>query len=387
MGCIYKRGNIYWLKYYRNGKPYQESSRSKVKQVAKALLKRREGEIGAGKVPGIVFAKVTFDELAEDFLRDYRINQRKSLIRAEQSVMHLKTFFEGFRVPNINTPVINQYIEKRLESGAANATINRELSAMKRMLNMGARQTPPKVNRAPYIKMLEENNARKGFLENGQFLAIRNHLPDYLKGFVTFGYKTGWRLDEIINLKWSQVDREQGIVRLEVGTTKNKEARTVYLDGELREMFKLQWSRRKRSKTLSPYIFPKPGGIDKPVDFRKAWNNACREAGIGYGYRTKNEYVRKWKDKLPAGPIFHDLRRSAVRNMTRAGVPERVAMMVSGHKTRSVFERYNIVNDADLKMAAERQEAYLQAQNGYSLATVQNFEKKKKPTKTVKPLF
>jgi len=90
MGCIYKRGNIYWLKYYRNGKPYQESCKSKVKQVAISLLKRREGEIAAGKVPGIVFDKVTFDELAEDFLRDYRINKRKSLDRAELSVRHLK---------------------------------------------------------------------------------------------------------------------------------------------------------------------------------------------------------------------------------------------------------------------------------------------------------
>jgi len=135
---------------------------------------------------------------------------------------------------------------------------------------MGARQTPPKVNSAPYIKMLEENNARKGFLENGQFLAIRDHLPNYLKGFMTFGYKTGWRLDEIINLKWIQVDREKEIVRLEVGTTNNKQGRAVYLDDELREICKGQWSRVKHSKALSPYVFPKPEGTGKPVDFRMA---------------------------------------------------------------------------------------------------------------------
>ena len=202
MGCIYKRGNTYWLKYYRNGKPYQESSRSKVKQVAKALLKRREGEISQGKTPGVVFDKVTFDELAEDFLRDYRINQRKSLARAEICVRHLKTHFEGCKVPKISTPIIDRYIEKRLESGAANSTVNSEIAALKRMLNLGARQTPPKVNRVPYIRMLEVNNARKGFLEHGEFLTLRDHLPDHLKGFVTFGYKVGWRTSEIKGLTW-----------------------------------------------------------------------------------------------------------------------------------------------------------------------------------------
>ena len=208
MGCIYKRGTIYWLKYYCNGKPYQESSKSKIKQVAKNLLKKREGEIQAGKSPGIVFDKVTFDELAEDYLRDYRINQRKSLYRAENSVRHLKKHFGGFKVPNISTPMIDKFIENRLEYGAANATVNRDLAALQRLLNLGARQTPPKVNRVPYIKMLTENNTKKGFFEHGQFLELRNHLPDYLKGFVTFGYKCGWRISEIVGLTWKQVDRE-----------------------------------------------------------------------------------------------------------------------------------------------------------------------------------
>ena len=377
MGCIYKRGNVWWLKYYRNGKPYQESCKSKVKQVAKELLKKREGEIQAGKPPGIVFDKVTFDELAEDFLRDYRINQRKTLDRAELSVRYLKKHFEGYKVPNISTPMIDRYIENRLESGAANATVNCELSALKRMLNMGARQTPPKVNRVPYIKLLKENNARMGFLEHGQFLALRENLPDHLKGFITFGYKVGWRISEIKGLTWKQVDLEQGIVRLEVGTTKNKEARTVYLDDELRQVFRTQWENRRHSKALTPYVFPSVKGKDKVSDFRHAWSCACRDAGIGYGYKLKKDYVIKWQDKLTAGPLFHDFRRSAIRNMVRAGIPERVAMMVSGHKTRSVFERYNIVNDSDLKMAAKRQAAYLEAQNGYNLGTVSTFPKKK----------
>ena len=191
MGSIYKRGNVYWIKYYRNGKPFRESAKSEKVSDAKRLLKKREGEISAGKIPGFYFDRVKFDDLAEDFLLDYLINQKKSKDRAERSVNHLKVKFEGIRVPEITTPKIREYIEHRLEEGAKNATINRELSALKRMLNLGAQQTPPKVDRVPYIPMLKENNTRKGFFEHGQFLALRNELPGYLRGFVTFAYKTG----------------------------------------------------------------------------------------------------------------------------------------------------------------------------------------------------
>jgi len=386
MGSIYKRGNVYWIKYYRNGKPYRETTKSHKEADAKRLLKKREGEISEGKLPGIYFDRVTFDELAEDFLRDYRINQKKSLKRAERSVNHLNEYFEGMRVPQINNPMINAYIENRLQwsckkcrkefqadeiesntcpscgkenlkPGAANASINRELSALKRMLNIGAKQTPPKVDRVPYIPMLKENNIRKGFFEHGEFLALRDALPSYLKGFVTFGYKAGWRVSEISGLTWNQVDRDNGIVRLEVGETKNDEARTVYLDEELKEVFEQQWETRKNSEKLFPFVFINRDGTDKVKRFDKSWKKACKDAKIG---------IR----------LFHDFRRTAVRNMVRSGIPERVAMMISGHKTRSVFDRYNIVNDQDLKLAAQKQEIYLKSQMGTITGTIHNFEEK-----------
>jgi len=358
MGMIYKRGNTWWIKYYRNGKCFRESSGTTKKMVAKKLMDRREGEIAQGKVPSVHFEKITFDQLAEDFLRDYRINKKKSLKRAESSVNHLNKYFERDRVPNINSPRIKAYIEMRLEEGAANATINRELAALKRMLSIGARQTPPIVERVPHIPMLKENNTRKGFFEHGEFLALRVALPDYLKGFVTFAYKVGWRVSEIAGLTWKQVDRNQGIVRLEVGETKNDDARTVYLDGELREVFNQLWHDRKQSKKLIPYVFPNKDGNDRIRDFRGAWSKACKDTGIGK-------------------KIFHDCRRTAVRNMVRSGIPERVAMMISGHKTRSVFDRYNIVNDTDLRLASQKQETYLKSQMGTISGTIRDLAPKK----------
>lgn len=139
MGSVYKRGKVYWIKYYRHGKPYRESSESHKEADAKNLLKKREGEIANGKTPGIHFERIKFDELAEDLIRDYKINGRKSLERTEISIEHLKKTFEGLKVPQITSTRINQYIDNRLEEGAANATVNRELAALKRMLNLGAR--------------------------------------------------------------------------------------------------------------------------------------------------------------------------------------------------------------------------------------------------------
>ena len=358
MGSLYQRGNTWWIKYYRQGKYYRESSGSIKKMVAKKLLNRREGDIAKGKTPGVQFDKISFEDLAENFLRDYRVNQKKSLAKATRSVNHLATAFERLAVPQITTPRINAFIESRINEGAANATINRELAALKRMMNIGAQQTPPMVDRVPHIPMLEENNVRKGFFEHDEFLALRDALPTYLKGLVTFAYKSGWRVSEITGMQWSNVDLQKKIVWLEIGTTKNKDGRTIYLDDELMDVFTAQRGIQKRGKQIVPYVFPNRKGDDRPKDFRHAWSTACTKAGI-------------------PNRIFHDLRRTAVRNMVRSGIPERVAMMISGHKTRSVFERYNIVSEGDLRIAAKQQEEYLKSQVGTNPGTVTMFPNKK----------
>ena len=380
LGTVYLRGKTWWVQYFQNGHPYRESSESTKKMVANELLKKRLGELSQGKAPTTRLDKVMFKDLTEDFLYDYVIKERKSLPRAQRSVNHLLKAFGRYRANAITTPKINEYIKKRLEEGAANASVNRDLAALKRIFKIAAQQSPPKVERVPHIPMLGENNVRKGFFEHADFLALRDALPSYLKPFVTFAYKTGWRASEIADLTWNRVDLEAGIVRLDPGATKNDEGRTVYLDDELKELFKSQWEQRKRTRRLTESVFPNSDGTGKIKDFRYKWNEACRSVGLGYGYRLDGKYVEEWQEKLPAGPILHDFRRTAVRNMVRSGVSETVAMKISGHKTRSVFDRYNIVSEEDLKLAAQRQENYLSSRTVTKTVTICHFPKKKEST-------
>jgi integrase len=217
---------------------------------------------------------------------------------------------------------------------ACNATINRELALLKHAFYLGWRSTPRKVASVPYIPMLEERNVRKGFFEHHQFLALRSALPEYLRPPLTFAYYTGCRRSEILGLEWSQVDLAERVVRLEPGTTKNDEARNLPLTTELYEVLSMQRSIRDTKFPACPWVFFSESG-GKIGRFQRSWRTACKAAALA---PAKGEPDR----------LFHDLRRSGVRNLIRAGVPESVAMRISGHKTRSVFERYNIVSERDL---------------------------------------
>jgi len=318
----------------------------------------REGEISQGKMPSICFERITFDEIIDDYLADYRVNGRSTIAKAERCARYLKEEFRGLKALEVNTPRIKRYIENRMSAGRANATINRELAALKKAFNLAARCTPPKVAQVPYIPMLKENNVRKGFIEYDDFAALHEALPTYLKPVVMFAYLTGWRKSEILRLTWNRVNLKDGIVRLEPGETKNKDGRTLYMETELLEMMQILY----RSRSMSClYVFHLKG--EKISDFRGSWRAACKAIG--------------WP-----GLLFHDLRRSGVRNMVRAGVPERVAMSISGHKTRSVFDRYNIVSQEDLIEAARKRQDFIELQ----AERLQNGYNRPNPTKKVTTL-
>jgi len=367
MGSIYKRGNTWWIQYYRNGKPYQESSKSKKKMVARGLLELREGEKAQGKPPGVTYEKTIYEDLRGAIITDYEVNGKR-IDRLMNSLDHLDGYFEGLRGPQITTSQVQAYTNMRmkctckdckekfeaqgkcpncgsekLKQGAANATINRELAGLKRMLSLGYQAD--RIARVPYIPMLAEDNVRQGFFEHDEYLGVLNALPSPLRPVAIFAYHTGWRKREILDLTWDRVNLKERTVALTPKQTKNKEARSLYLDDELLKLLKLQHLKKGKCS----YVFHRDGVRIKC--FRKAWKNACKDAGI-------------------EGKLFHDFRRTAVRNLTRSGTKETVAMKITGHKTRSVFDRYNITSDDDIKQAMVRQAGYFLNETTAETATI-----------------
>jgi integrase len=332
LGHTYQRGNVWWVSYYFRGKEQRESSHSRNENDAIKLLKKRLGEIGRGRVM-LNEEKISFVDMAKDFERDYEINGKRSLRSAKRAVRHLTKFFKLYRAPDVTTDKIRAYVSIRQTEKAANSTINRELAALKRMFTLQLQAG--KLSSKPYIPMLQENNARQGFLSHADFLKLSSKLPDYLKDPVAFLYYSGWRVSEMKSLEWRDVDMVNRVVRLRPEISKNKKGRVLPLRGELAAILVRAKENRRLDCVRVFHVDGQPIG-----DFRKSWRTALKDAKLGH-------------------VLVHDFRRTAVRNLVKSGVPEKVAMEISGHKTRSVFDRYSIVSDDDLAQAIDRVQGYL----------------------------
>jgi len=340
LGRVFKRpaSNFYWIAYSHRGKEIRESSGSPKESDARRLLKRRLAETQSGKFVGPSEERVTFGDLVALYEQDYDVRGLRSRWTADARVKHLRAFFGLDKVLSITPARLRAYQAARLAEDAETSTVNREVAALHRMFQLARKQGL--VSTVPVFPgRLEEPPARQGFFEHAEYEAIRKHLPSDYQDVLDFGYYTGWRRREVTELTWAEVDLVGGVVRLDPERSKSKSARLLPLSLPLREVIE----RRVALRLLeSPLVFHKDG---VPVgDWRKTWNRACRLAGF--------------PEKR-----FHDLRRTVARNLVRSGVPERVAMALLGHKTRSVFDRYNIVSEADLKQAAGRLAYYVSAQS------------------------
>jgi len=328
----------YWIQYCRDGRIYRESAKTANYVEAERFLKRRQGELVTGRFAGLEPERVLVAQLLDDVLEDFAANARKSLSSVEGGIrLHLRPAFGHIRVASFGTNLLKKYIAKRKTEEAANATINREMTILKRAFNLGYRAEPPLVMRVPHFPRLEENNIRTGFLENDHYQKLRNLLPEYLRVLFVLGYHTGARLGELRSIRWSQVGNDR--IVLHPGTTKNKEGRWLPIYGDMSGW--IAWARKEGEKYPDCQFLCQRD--EQPLGdscVKKAWKTACTEAGLPELH-------------------FHDLRRSAVRNMDRAGIPRPVAMRISGHRTESMYNRYNIVSERDLAGVKEKMEQFL----------------------------
>ncbi len=269
----------------------------------------------------------------------------KSLDRAERAIRNLEDFFGLSRALDITKDQITRYIVSRQEVPIAPATIAYELAILKRMFTIAIEAD--KLDRRPNIPHIEIHNVRKAFFDESEFRKVLGFLPEDIQPVVEFCYLTGWRIGEVRPLHWAQIDWNEKTIRLHPGTTKNDEGR-VFPFGGLPALESLLLRQRERTRTVErttsqivSWVFHRNG---RPIkSFYKAWQKACETAGI-------------------PGRWVHDFRRSAVRRLEKAGVPRSQAMVLTGHKTESMYRRYAIVSEADLSHAVSKLAVLQEAQ-------------------------
>lgn len=332
-GTLFKRGRIWWMQWWDSGTRHQRSTGTTDRREALAELQRVTQTVSRGgrvrtvaEAIGLLYADYARRELRSAYITRQRI---------EANVL---PWWGKLAITKLTPRHVDDYAAFRRSEGAKNSTINREVALVRRALTLAVQAG--KLATVPFLRALPEPEARKGFIEQEQYERLKREMPDHIRGLLVLGYHTGMRKGELLALRWDQVDWDAGLIRLDAGQTKAKRSRAVPIYGEMAEALRgmQALSRQVASNEQHKVVLATMSGRIFPLsDFRDSWAKACAAAGL-------------------PGLLFHDLRRSAVRNMERAGIPRSVAMAISGHSTESVYRRYDIVSEADLLEAGKKLE-------------------------------
>jgi site-specific recombinase XerD len=343
-GKLHKTNNWY-IEFVSGHRTVREATEFTKRSDAVEFLKKRISEALSGKV--LLQKNVSYDDLRNLIITDYTNNGRKSLGDLKSTRLpRLDDAFSGCKAIDVTTVSVERYKTLRLKDEAAPATVNRELAALKRMFRLGLRQGI--VVTMPYISLLAEHNVRKGFFELDQFQAVLRHLPAEYRPLFEVAYITGWRIrSELLTRQWRHVDfAGKGWLRIDPGEAKDATAGrefqlTTWLREALERQRKFVSKVERRMKSVIPWVFCRADGV-RIHHLYEVWRDACRAANV---------------DRIP-----HDFRRTAVRNLERAGVPRTTAMAMIGHKTESIYRRYSIVDQGMLEMGTSKLEALQQLQ-------------------------
>ena len=336
-GRVFRRGEVWWVAYYLDGRECRESSKSRSRKEAVRLLRQRIGEVAMGIVVQdrpvqwrAGTRRVKMLDLFDLLEHHFQLNGCTSRTNG-YSLKCLRRRFAGYTVQACTSLAVSHYMADLLRQGRKPSTINREIAVLRTALRLGYRHDL--VARVPAIKLLPDHAVRNEYFTREEIGALIPCLREDLRDVVLFGYLTGWRKGEITGLLWANVYRSEAVIRLEPDQNKNRTVRLLALQGELAALIERRWRARRAGRTLAQHVFHRAGQQLK--NFRKPWLRACHQAGLG--------------DRM-----FHSLRRSAARNMSLQGVPEKVIMSIMGHKTRVMFDRYNIVSEADQRAYMDR---------------------------------
>jgi len=321
------------MKYYKDGRAVIESTGEESETKARRKLDRFITALAQGDWLSPQQRAIPFKELWDKLSEDFKINGQ-DVKRLEYQWKRIGPEFGHLKANQITTDKLNAYILQHREAGLENATLNRDMASMKRAFTLAYKCTPRKIHTMPvFPKRLTEAAPRKGFVEQPTFDKLTKAAESlWMRSLLATAYAFGFRKSELLEMKVAQVNLIDKTITLYRGETKSGEPRLVAMTQDVY----LLLTECVRGKDQDDFVFTRDG--ERVKDMRDAWEKLTTAAGC---------------PEL----LLHDLRRSAVRNMIRRGIPERVAMQISGHKTRSVFDRYNIVSQNDLVEAARKIEA------------------------------
>lgn len=338
-GTIYRRKDPetgeetgpYWVKIHVDGRPVYESTGTTsytdaIKHRDRMIARKSRGEISGGPPD-----RVTIGELLDDLLNNSTVKPETLYIWRKVIDANVRPFFGKIKATRLTTDKMEDYRRLRRKGKRSETTVNRELSLVRMAFNAARKRTPPKVLNLPYFPMKPETNIRQGYLEDAQYVKLRDELPAELRPLFIVAHATGVRKGELLKVRWEQVDWQAEEIVLRRGETKNKVARVLpFLTDDMATYLKAAKEHRDANYPQSPWVFNRNG--EQIKDFKRAWALACARAGVPDLH-------------------FHDLRRTSVRNMRRAGIPQVIRMRISGHKTDSMERRYSIVDMEDFAAA------------------------------------
>lgn len=343
-GGLFERGGVWYAVVHHRGQRTRESLRTSDRPTAEKRLValRRQRERGTYQPP--TTRRLTVGELLDDLVVHLEVRGAAGLAKARSTLKAVREVLGHVVARELETAAVERAQRAWLRQGKAPATVNRRLELLRQAYRLAARRTPPKVLAIPHIPLLKVQNARQGFLGGQEIERLLKAFEDQdLRDFVEWAGWTGMRPGEIRQVSWPMVDLQARTLHLDPRAAKTRKGRVIALEGPLWAIVQRRLARRRLGVSLVFHRESK-GQLGQPVkDYRRAFAAAAKKA------------------KLPKGLLPYDLRRSALRNMIRAGVDVSVAMKISGHRTRSTFDRYNIVSEQDVREAVATTAAWLQA--------------------------